>query len=157
MARGEDGTANRQASRALNAAFANRLVHKSYTAVVSGTLAPEYEEWHTIDLPINVDWPNRPLRIIDVLQGKPSVTRIRAIQCDELHHTTRVALEPMTGRSHQLRVHLQAIGHPILGDALYAPARVQALAQRLLLHASGLRLNHPVHGNVMDFESTPPF
>lgn len=143
--------------RTLSAAFANRLVHKTYTAVVSGSLAAEYADWQTIDLPIQVDWPNRPLRIIDPLHGKPSVTRVRAIHVDSLRNTTRVALEPVTGRSHQLRVHLKAIGHPILGDALYAPAAVQALSERLLLHATALRLPHPVHGNAMDFESPPAF
>lgn len=146
-----------EAQRTLSAAFANRLVYKSYTAVVSGTLAAEYADWQTIDLPIQVDWPNRPLRIIEPLHGKPSVTRIRTIHADSVHNTTRVALEPVTGRSHQLRVHLRAIGHPILGDALYAPAPVLALSERLLLHATALHLPHPVHGNTMDFESAPAF
>ena len=148
------GTASQ---RNLSAAFANRLVHKSYTAVVFGTLAAEYADWQTIDLPIQVDWPNRPLRVIDPLHGKPSVTRVRTIHTDRLHNTTRVALEPLTGRSHQLRVHLKAIGYPILGDALYAPAPVLALSERLLLHATMLRLPHPVHGDTMDFESAPAF
>ena len=143
--------------RNLSAAFANRLVHKSYTAVVSGSLAAEYADWQTIDLPIQVDWPNRPLRIIDPVHGKPSVTRIRTLCTDNAHNTTRVALEPVTGRSHQLRVHLKAIGHPILGDALYAPPAVLALSQRLLLHATALRLPHPIHGNTMDFACPPAF
>ena len=143
--------------RNLSAAFANRMVHKSYTAVVSGSLAAEYADWQTIDLPIQVDWPNRPLRIIDPVHGKPSVTRVRTLGTDNAHNTTRVALEPVTGRSHQLRVHLKAIGHPILGDALYAPAAVLALSQRLLLHATALRLPHPIHGNTMDFACPPAF
>ena len=143
--------------RILSAAFANRLVHKTYTAVVSGTLDTKYADWQTIDLPIEVDWPNRPLRIIDPVLGKPSVTRVQSLHIDSLHNITRVALEPVTGRSHQLRVHLKAIGHPILGDALYAPAAVQALSKRLLLHATALRLPHPVHGHTMDFESPPEF
>ena len=143
--------------RILSAAFANRLVHKTYIAMVSGTLHTKYEDWQTIDLPILVDWPNRPLRIIDPVLGKPSVTRVQSLHIDSLHNITRVALEPVTGRSHQLRVHLKAIGHPILGDALYAPAAVQALSERLLLHATALRLPHPAHGHTMDFESPPEF
>ena len=143
--------------RILSAAFANRLVRKTYTAVVSGTLHTKYADWQTIDLPIQVDWPNRPLRIIDPVLGKPSVTRVQSLHIDSLHNITRVALEPVTGRSHQLRVHLKAIGHPILGDALYAPAAVHALSERLLLHATALRLPHPVHGHTMDFESPPEF
>ena len=143
--------------RILSAAFANRLVHKTYIAMVSGTLHTKYDDWQTIDLPILVDWPNRPLRIIDPVLGKPSVTRVQSLHIDSLHNITRVALEPVTGRSHQLRVHLKAIGHPILGDALYAPAAVQALSERLLLHATALRLPHPAHGHTMDFESPPEF
>lgn len=143
--------------RTLNAAFANRLVYKSYIAVVSGSMAPAYRAWQTIDLPIHLDWPNRPLRIIDPLHGKPSVTRVRIMHRGTLNNTTRVELEPVSGRSHQLRVHLRALGHPILGDALYAPAAVLALSPRLLLHATKLRLQHPVHGNAMDFDSAPAF
>ena len=143
--------------RTLNAAFANRLVHKCYTAVVFGSLPDGYAQWQTLDLPIAVDWPNRPLRIVDPVHGKPSQTRIRILALDKSSGLTRVALEPVTGRSHQLRVHLKAIGHPILGDALYAPASVLALSERLLLHATALRLPHPVHGITMDFESAPAF
>ena len=72
-------------------------------------------------------------------------------------HRTRLALEPVTGRTHQLRVHLQAIGHPILGDALYAPPAVQDLAPRLLLHACALQLAHPATGEALGFESPAPF
>lgn len=143
--------------RILSAAFANRLVRKTYIAMVAGTLHTKYENWQTIDLPIQVDWPNRPLRIIDPVLGKPSVTRVQSLHVDSLHNITRVALEPVTGRSHQLRVHLKAIGHPILGDALYAPEPVQALSERLLLHATALRLPHPAHSHTMDFESPPEF
>lgn len=151
MARGPD------AQRKLNAAFADRLVHKRYTAVVRGILPLAYADWQTIDLPISVDWPNRPLRIIDLAQGKPSVTRVRILSQDAQANITRLELEPITGRSHQLRVHLRALGHPILGDALYAPPDVVALAPRLLLHATFLQLPHPAHGAPMDFVSTAPF
>ncbi|MCW0038215.1 winged helix-turn-helix domain-containing protein, partial [Acinetobacter baumannii] len=101
--------------------------------------------WQSIDLPIAADWERRPLRIIDVVQGKPSQTLWRALpgaQAAEVRDaiTTRVQLQPVTGRTHQLRVHMAALGHPILGDALYADAAVQALSPRLLLHAQLLEL-----------------
>lgn len=151
MARGLD------AQRKLSAAFAERLVHKRYIAVVHCILPCAYTDWQTIDLPISVDWPNRPLRVIDPLKGKPSVTRVRVMNRDLARHTSRLELEPITGRSHQLRVHLKALGHPILGDALYAPSDVVLLAPRLLLHAAFLQLPHPAHGTPMDFVCDAPF
>lgn len=148
--------------RALSRAFETREVSKRYVAVVSGHLpAPNDSDtpdaWGLIDLPIIVDWPNRPLRIIDTERGKPSQTRWRVLAHDTAANTTRVELEPVTGRSHQLRVHLKALGHPILGDALYAAEAVQAAASRLLLHAAALQFTHPASGSAMSFESTPPF
>jgi tRNA pseudouridine32 synthase/23S rRNA pseudouridine746 synthase len=143
--------------RTLNQAFSSRQVKKTYTAVVDGLLAPGSEAWQTIDLPIIVDWPKRPLRIIDPIHGKPSQTRWRVLSQDPKARTTRVELEPITGRSHQLRVHLLAIGHPILGDALYAPPPVQTRAPRLLLHASALELQHPTSGQPLKFASPAPF
>ncbi len=145
------------AQRALSKAFAAREVGKRYVAVVAGQLQTPQEGWGTIDLPIIVDWPNRPLRIVDHQVGKPSVTRWRALGHDSNGSSTRVELEPVTGRSHQLRVHLRALGHPILGDALYAPPDVQRLAGRLLLHACSLRFTHPVTGKTMAFECPAPF
>ena len=139
------------AQRLLSEAFALRQVHKRYVAVVSGQLAPTADGWQTIDLPILVDWPNRPRRMIDWQQGKASVTHWQMTQFDAEHHSSRVELEPVTGRTHQLRVHLQAIGHPILGDALYAPPAVLAQAQRLLLHACALAFAHPVDGRALQF------
>ncbi|EJL84022.1 23S RNA-specific pseudouridylate synthase [Polaromonas sp. CF318] len=149
--------------RALSLAFESREVGKRYVAVVEGRLPPpppsslDNDGWGSIDLPIIVDWPNRPLRIIDAERGKPSRTRWRVLAFDAAANTTRVELEPITGRSHQLRVHLQALGHPILGDALYAPAEVQAKAPRLLLHAAALRFAHPASGVPLSFESSPGF
>ncbi len=148
------------AQRALNHAFEYRQVDKSYVAVVAGHLASPVGEWGVIDLPIAVDWPRRPLRIIEPQHGKPSVTRWRVLQhLDDPsgHPATRVELEPVTGRSHQLRVHLQALGHPILGDALYASAALQAQAPRLLLHASMLRFAHPSTGERLGFSCPPAF
>ncbi len=146
-----------QVQRTLNEAFASRQVHKRYIAVVDGQVATSLETWRTIDLPIIVDWPNRPLRIIDTQNGKPSLTRWRVMNHNPAEQTTRVELEPITGRSHQLRVHLLAIGHPILGDALYGSPRVQALSPRLQLHACALELKHPVTAETLRFFSPPPF
>lgn len=138
--------------RALSRVFAEREVDKRYVAVVTGAMAGDQG---TIDLPIAADWPNRPLRKIDAQAGRPSTTRWRVLARDA--GSTRLELEPVTGRTHQLRVHLQAAGHPILGDALYAPAEVQARAPRLLLHASALRFTHPASGEALAFDSAPPF
>jgi tRNA pseudouridine32 synthase / 23S rRNA pseudouridine746 synthase len=141
---------------ALGKLFEARQVFKSYTAVVDGQMRAT-NDWQLIDAPIALDWPNRPLRIISLEAGKPSQTRWRAVSNDCAANTTRVELQPITGRSHQLRVHLLALGHPILGDALYAPASVQAKSPRMLLHASALRLQHPATGEEMAFASIPEF
>lgn len=157
---------NPSAQRVLSLAFAERRVHKRYVAVVHGHLArpsndlADAEGWALIDLPIAVDWPNRPLRVINHATGKPSQTRWRVDSHDAQTQTTRLQLEPLTGRSHQLRVHLLALGHPIVGDALYGPSlRVDRLCleSRLLLHASALAFAHPVSGEVLTFDSVVPF
>lgn len=145
------------AQRCLNHAFASRAVSKRYIAIVDGHLTAPPQEWGVIDLPIIVDWPNRPRRVIDHLAGKPSMTRWRVLSHDTALNTTRIELEPVTGRSHQLRVHLLAVGHAILGDALYASQRVQAMSDRLLLHAQSLELNHPVTAQALRFVSASPF
>ena len=155
-----------QSQRILSMAFASREVVKRYCAIVSGSLAsaePDAPDvWGVIDLPIAADWPNRPLRTIDAVNGKPSVTRWRLARdggsdFDRSAPFTRLELEPLTGRSHQLRVHMAALGHPILGDMLYAPPPVQARSNRLLLHACALSLAHPLTGKPMAFISTPSF
>ena len=147
--------------RLLSEAFAQRRVHKRYVAVVAGRPAAQQAgAWQSIDLPIAADWERRPLRIIDALQGKPSQTLWRALPDADPGPgptITRVQLQPVTGRTHQLRVHMAALGHPILGDALYADAAVQALSPRLLLHAHQLELAHPVSGACLRFESALPF
>ena len=140
--------------RALSEAFAARLVDKRYEAVVHGLIARDAFE---IDLPLIVDWPNRPRQMIDHERGKPSLTRVRVLARDAATNTTRVELEPVTGRSHQLRVHLLAIGHPILGDALYAPPEVLAQAPRLLLHARDLSLPAMLDAPALSLHSPPAF
>ena len=154
MARGADK------QRRLSRTFADRKIRKRYVAVVNGRLnvsLAAIDGWATIDLPLAADWPNRPLRIVNHERGKPSVTRWRVLAHEAGGNTTRLELEPVTGRSHQLRVHLKALGHPILGDALYAPPDVQARAPRLLLHASALKLDHPATGQPLAFASPVPF
>ena len=147
--------------RALSQAFAERRVHKRYQAVVAGRLQPDANVdghgWNLIDLPIAADWVRRPLRIVDAERGRPSLTRWRVLAHDHANDTTRVELEPVTGRTHQLRVHLAALGHPILGDMLYADAVTQARAPRLLLHACALGFLHPISGEECSYLSEPPF
>lgn len=150
---------NLDAQRALSRAFEQRAVGKRYIAVVAGRL--EDGDWTTIDRPLIGDWPNRPRQMVDEQRGKPSRTRFRALSYQPAHDATRVELEPLTGRSHQLRVHLMSIGHPILGDALYAPPGRQhhglADGARLLLHASRLAFAHPLGGDACRFDSAAPF
>lgn len=140
--------------RALSEAFAQRQVHKRYEAVVQGLVSLDEQE---IDLPLIADWPNRPRQMVDTLNGKPSLTRLRVLARDLSAGTTRVALEPVTGRSHQLRVHLLAIGHPILGDALYAPQEACRRAPRLLLHASALTLPGLLGEPALTLQHPPDF
>lgn len=142
------------AQRVLSLAFAKRKVHKRYVAVVAGLPADDAGE---IDLPLICDWPNRPRQMVDTRRGKASRTRWRVLARHPEAGVSRLELEPITGRSHQLRVHLQAIGHPILGDELYASEAIRALAPRLLLHASQLGLPHPDDGRPCTFDSTVPF
>ena len=151
-----------EAQRRLSQAFAERQVHKRYQAVVQGCLQAGdavHDEmvWHDINLPIAADWERRPLRVIDAAAGKPSLTRWRARPCDAARDITSVDLEPVTGRTHQLRVHLAAVGHPILGDALYADALALSRSKRLLLHASQLAFEHPVTSEAMAFEWSENF
>ena len=142
------------AQRSLSQAFAQREVHKRYVAVVHGRMAQDQGE---IDLPLMADWPNRPMQKVDTDHGKPSLTRYRVLAFDAAANTTRVLLEPVTGRAHQLRVHLLAIGHPMLGDALYAPPAVRAMANRLLLHAESLAFRHPTNGSMIELTCDVPF
>ena len=151
MASGHD------AQRRLSRAFDERAVSKHYVAVVDGQpqqSTPE-QEWSVIDLPLAADWPNRPRQKVDYETGKSSLTRWRILAKGAT--SSRLELQPVTGRSHQLRVHLLALGHCIVGDALYAPPHIAAAAPRLLLHASGLRFEHPSSGQSIAFTSPAPF
>ena len=141
-----------EAQKHLARQFEQRLVHKCYTAVVGGVMADEAGE---VDLPLICDWPNRPRQKVDYTDGKAALTRYRVLQRSA--DATRVALEPVTGRSHQLRVHMQALGHPILGDNLYATPAYLAASDRLLLHATTIEFTHPRTGSPVHCESPPVF
>ena len=155
-----------EAQRRLSMAFEKRKVFKRYMAIVAGELHnPQLDNgWNTIALPLLVDWLNRPRSIVNHESGKPSVTHWRLAGNDAPHDPaphagigTRLELEPVTGRSHQLRVHLQAIGHPILGDPLYADPTRTETAERLMLHAQTLAFPHPDTGDIQRFASPCPF
>lgn len=140
------------AQRHLGLQFEKRYTKKAYVAQVWGEVAER--EGH-IDLPLIVDWPNRPLQHVNYETGKPAQTDWRRMRVEE-DGTTRVRLHPLTGRTHQLRVHMLEIGHPILGDPFYAhgPARD---FPRMMLHAESLKLRHPDGGKGMSFRAKVPF
>ncbi len=143
-----------EAQRRLSHAFETRQTDKRYEALVWGQVADDAGQ---IDLPLVCDWPNRPRQMVSHEIGKPSTTRWQVLAREPSLNRTRLALQPITGRSHQLRVHLQALGHPILGDELYAHVEALAAAPRLLLHACRLSLPHPVSGATLAVESPTPF
>ncbi len=131
--------------------FEKRRARKAYTARVHGQMP---QDAGRIDLPMCVDWPNRPRQMVDHANGKPAQTDYQVLARNA--HETRVRLHPMTGRSHQLRVHMLALGHPIVGDQIYATG-FPRLAPRLMLHATTLGLHHPESGDWVTFTSQPPF
>jgi tRNA pseudouridine32 synthase/23S rRNA pseudouridine746 synthase len=137
--------------RRLSAAFMRREVHKRYEAVVRGLVPDDQGE---IDAPLAADWPNRPRQRVDRVHGKPSLTRWTVLARDPEEQTTRLGLEPVSGRSHQLRVHLLWIGHPIVGDALYA---LGPPAPRLLLHATEIGFRHPLDDRECRHRRPAPF
>lgn len=139
------------AQRNLSMQFEKRSTRKTYVARVRGRVA---EKTGTVDLPLIVDWPNRPLQKVCHETGKPAITDWRVLKSDD--GESRVRLFPKTGRSHQLRVHMLAIGHPILGDPLYAPDTT-AKYDRLMLHSEELRINHPESGKGMSFRAKAGF
>lgn len=139
------------AQRHLGLQFEKRMTKKTYVARVWGVPA---EKTGTVDLPLIVDWPNRPKQMVCHDTGKPAQTDWRVLK-DE-GQTARVRLQPQTGRSHQLRVHMLSLGHPILGDPFYAtgPARDY---ERLMLHSQELRFNHPQGGKSTKVRAPLPF
>lgn len=148
MARGVD------MQRELNRRFAQRAIHKQYVAVVHGRIS---EQAGMIELPVGADWPRRPRQKVDVCHGKTASTTYQVLHYDAASDTTRVMLQPYTGRSHQLRIHLQAIGHPIVGDMLYAGGHSRDRGERLMLHACSLEFSHPVNGQMCVFACPASF
>ncbi|WP_404400221.1 RNA pseudouridine synthase [Idiomarina seosinensis] len=142
----------RAAQSHLSRQFQQRIPKKVYHARVAGC-PPAQQGW--IDLPLCCDWPNRPRQQVDYQNGKPSQTYYRVITTDA--NSSLLELSPYTGRSHQLRVHLQALGCPILGDKFYAHAAAFEAAPRLLLHAHRLEFQHPVSEHWLTFTSPTPF
>ncbi len=142
----------RAAQRHLGLQFERRHVRKVYVARVRGHVV---EKTGTVALPLIVDWPNRPRQKVDFDAGKPAETTWRVVRREA--DATRLRLFPKTGRSHQLRVHMKEIGHPILGDPLYASGAALTAADRLQLHAESLRLRHPDGGVGMTFSAPCPF
>jgi tRNA pseudouridine32 synthase/23S rRNA pseudouridine746 synthase len=139
------------AQRTLSMQFETRSARKSYVARLAGRLEPKTG---TVDLPIIVDWENRPLQKICHETGRPAQTDWRVLK--ESDAETRVRLMPRTGRSHQLRVHMLALGHPILGDPLYATGAARNFP-RLMLHSEELRIKHPESGKSLKFRAMPDF
>ncbi|WP_282298230.1 RluA family pseudouridine synthase [Stenotrophomonas sp. PS02289] len=135
---------------ALSAQFEQRQVHKRYRAVLEGLLEEDAGE---VNLPLIVDWPNRPKQQVDHERGKPALTRWRVLARDAVSGRTQVELEPITGRSHQLRLHMASLGHPIVGDVLYGAT----VADRVYLHACLLAFTHPVSGEPMTVASPQPW
>jgi tRNA pseudouridine32 synthase / 23S rRNA pseudouridine746 synthase len=140
-----------QAQAHLGKQFEERKVQKRYVALIAGHPASDRGR---VELPLIVDWPNRPRQKVCLETGKPARTDWRVIRQEGPN--TRVALKPLTGRSHQLRVHMLSLGHPILGDPLYATGAAAAYP-RLLLHAEELRLRHPTTGVSLKFRAPAPF
>ncbi len=137
----------------LSQMFRDRLVNKSYIAIVAGRIAPAEG---AVDLALAADWPNRPRQKVDIANGKSSLTRFRVLAHDAASDACRVELQPVTGRTHQLRIHMAAIGHPVLGDRLYGNDTIPA-ANRLMLHARTLSLLHPCSSKPLTLTSEAPF
>ena len=148
MARGE------AMQKTLSGMFERRQMEKTYLALVAGTPA---QASGRIDLPLICDWPNRPLQKVDHTQGKPATSFYEYLKAYPELDASLMQLRPVTGRSHQLRVHMCALGHPILGDKLYAPQGIQEKTSRLMLHAQSLAFTHPVTQEACSFVATPAF
>lgn len=143
---------NKNAQRHIGLQFEKRFIQKEYLARVWGLIKLNK---FNIDLPVRADWKNRPLQIVCNEKGKSASTKVEMISHE--NNTSYLSLKPLTGRTHQLRVHLNSIGHPILGDRLYAHDPAFLLADRLMLHATKIKLMKPVDGQWIEFNSSCPF
>lgn len=144
----------KEVERELSLLFQKRKINKKYITVVDGEVVPDSGE---INLPLITDWPNRPKQKIDFKTGKQSLTQYSVLSYDNQNNTTRLELTPLTGRTHQLRVHMQSIQHPILGDELYASEEIIKKSSRLLLHACYLSFKHPVTNELLNFNLESEF
>lgn len=140
--------------RALSKLFQERKIDKKYIAIVDGLLEKTSGE---INLPLIADWPNRPRQKVDMINGKPSITSFQLLEKYEVTKTSKVTLSPLTGRSHQLRVHMLSIGHAILGDQLYTTENTEKKSDRLLLHANRISFIQPFTEQRITIECQEPF
>jgi tRNA pseudouridine32 synthase / 23S rRNA pseudouridine746 synthase len=145
---------NVESLRAFSKLFEKREIYKRYIAVVDGR--PNSDEGE-VDLPLICDWPNRPKQKVCHETGKSAQTVFRVLEYNREHNHTRLELIPLTGRSHQLRVHMLSLGHPILGDEFYGTEQSRKGANRLLLHAAELEFIHPFTGCAMKLEKPAEF
>lgn len=143
---------NKAAHRHISKQFELRETAKTYQAIVFDRVQQDSGE---INLPLICDWPNRPKQMVDHEQGKKALTHWRVLERNT--QSTRLELKPVTGRSHQLRVHMLSMQHPILGDSLYAHDQALKMSNRLNLHAMFLSFRHPVSEQTLYFESEVPF
>ena len=144
---------HRDAEVAVSKMFQARTVDKHYIALVQGQLDAE----GSVEVPLITDWENRPRQIVHFELGKPAKTLYQALSYDIETDITRVLLTPITGRSHQLRVHMQYIGHPITGDKLYHPEPTRSPLKRMALHASFLAFQQPLSGQSVAIHGRVPF
>lgn len=144
---------HRDAEVAISKMFQARTVQKNYIALVQGKLEGE----GSVDVPLITDWENRPRQMVHFELGKSAKTLYQAVHYDEQQDITRVLLTPITGRSHQLRVHMMHIGHPITGDQIYHPDPERSPLQRMALHASYLAFTQPLSGERVEIQGTVPF
>lgn len=145
---------NKDSHRQLSRQFEQRQTKKTYRANVYGIVK---EDRDSINLPIITDWPNRPKQKVDFNEGKSSLTHYQVIDRDDTKQITQLLLTPITGRSHQLRIHLAEIGHPILGCDFYAHDEAKLMSQRLMLHACYLGFYHPSNNEWLDFKCEASF
>ena len=143
-----------EAQKALNKLFETRSIGKCYKALLKGVMASSKGE---ICLPLLCDWDNRPKQKVCWQRGKPALTHFKVEHIDAGKQTTCVSLYPVTGRTHQLRVHMQALGHAILGDALYLSQESEHEFGRLMLHAETLSFRQPLSGTLLNLEAPCPF
>ncbi len=144
---------HRNAEVAVSKMFQARTVKKNYIALVQGKL----EGQGSVDVPLMTDWEKRPRQMVHFELGKAAKTLYQALEYVEADDITRVLLTPVTGRSHQLRVHMQYIGHPITGDQFYHPDHLQSALKRMALHASYLAFKQPLSGKNVEIKGNVPF